>query len=152
MVIIEEQDNFFLVGGSSYQISEVLTKTFPEAEIKSEINTPRRHCKLLFNICLYGEHTVMSENIFATLKWRQPFLTNMRHHIKLAQKVIKVACVWENICHEQKEDLPEDDEDNDDNNRDKRDNSENNDRVYDRENQLLRGKAKRLELMDQMVL
>ena len=34
MVIIEEQDNFFLVGDSSHQISEVLTKTFPEAEIK----------------------------------------------------------------------------------------------------------------------
>ena len=72
--------------------------------------------------------------------------------MKLAQKAIKVACVLENICHEWKEDLPEDDEDNDDNNRDKRDNSENNDRVYDRENQLLCGKAKRLELMDQMVL
>ena len=66
-VIIEEQDNFFLVGDSSHQISEVLTKTFPEAEIKSEVNTIRRHCKLLFNICLYGEHTVMSENIFAIL-------------------------------------------------------------------------------------
>ena len=72
--------------------------------------------------------------------------------MKVAQKAIKVASILENIFHEWKEDLPEYDEDNDDNNRDKRDNSENNDRVYDRENQLLRGKAKRLELMDQMVL
>ena len=72
--------------------------------------------------------------------------------MKVAEKAIKVACILENVFHEWKEDLPEDDEDNDDNNRDKRDNSENNDRVYDRENQLLRGKAKRLELMDQMVL
>ena len=84
MVIIEEQDNYFLVGDSSHQISEVLIKTFPEAEIKSEVNTARHHRKLLFNICLYGEHTVMSENIFATLKWRYPFLKNMRHHMKLA--------------------------------------------------------------------
>ena len=69
-VIIEEQDSYFLVGDSCHQISEVLTKTFPEAEIKSEVDTAHRHRKLLFNICLYGEHTVMSENIFATLKWR----------------------------------------------------------------------------------
>ena len=50
------------------------------------------------------------------------------------------------------EDLPEDDEDNEVDNQDNRDNTANNDRVYDRENQLLCGKAKRLELMDQMVL
>ena len=71
--------------------------------------------------------------------------------MKLAQKAIKVACVLDNICHEWKEDLPEDDDDNDDDNRDNRDNTENNDRVYDRENQLLSGIAKRLEFMDQMV-
>ena len=73
--------------------------------------------------------------------------------MKLAQKAIKVACILENICHEWKEDLPEDDEDNDDDNWDNRDNTENNnDGVYDRENQLLPGIAKRLEFMDQMVL
>ena len=54
--------------------------------------------------------------------------------MKLAQKAIKVSCVLDNICHEWKEDLPEDDDDNDDDNRDNRDNTENNDRVYDREN------------------
>ena len=56
--------------------------------------------------------------------------------MKLAQKAIKFACVSDNIYHEWKEDLPEDDDDNDDGNRDNRDNTENNNRVYDRENQL----------------
>ena len=69
-VIIEEQDNYFLVGDSGHQISEVLTKPFTEAEINGEVNTAHCHCRLLFNICLYGEHTVMCENIFATLKLR----------------------------------------------------------------------------------
>ena len=69
-VIIEEQDNYFLVGDSGHQISEVLTKPFSEAEINSEVNPARCHQKLLFNICLFGAHTVMSENIFATLKRR----------------------------------------------------------------------------------
>ena len=72
--------------------------------------------------------------------------------MKVAQKYIKVACILENIFHEWKEDLPKDDEDNDDDNGDNRDNTENNDRVYDIENQLICGKAQRLELMDQMVL
>ena len=72
--------------------------------------------------------------------------------MKVAQKAIKVACILENVFHEWKEDLPEDDEDNDDDNQDNRDNTKNNYHVDDRENQLLCGKAKRLELMDQMVL
>ena len=54
--------------------------------------------------------------------------------MKVAEKAIKVACILENVFHEWKEDLPEDDDDNDDDNRDNRDNTENNDRVYDREN------------------
>ena len=62
--------------------------------------------------------------------------------MKVAQKAIKVACILENICHEWKEDLPEDDEDNDDDNQDNRDNTKNNDQVNDRENQLLCGKPR----------
>ena len=69
-VIIEEQDSYFLVGDSCHWISEVLTKPFSEAEINSEVNPARCHQKLLFKICLFGAHTVMSENIFATLKRR----------------------------------------------------------------------------------
>ena len=96
-VIIEEQDSYFLVGDSCHWISEVLTKPFSEAEINSEINPACRHQKLLFNICLLGAHTVLSENIFATLKQRWPILKNMRHHMKMAPKAIKVACILENI-------------------------------------------------------
>ena len=69
-VIIEEQDSYFLVGDSCHWISEVLTKPFSEAEINSEVNPACRHQMLLFNICLLGAHTVLSENIFATLKQR----------------------------------------------------------------------------------
>ena len=69
-VIIEEQDSYFLVGDSCHRISEVLTKPFSEAGINSEVNPARCHQKLLFKICLFGAHTVMSENIFATWKRR----------------------------------------------------------------------------------
>ena len=69
-VIIEEQDSYFLVGDSCHRICEVLTKPFSEAEINSEVNPACCHQKLLFKICLFGAHTVMSENIFATLKRR----------------------------------------------------------------------------------
>ena len=109
--IIEEQNDYFIVGDSAYGISEVLTKPFSERELNNEVDQARRRQKILFNRRLCGARTVMSENIYATLKRRWPVLKNMRHHMKLAQKAIKVVCILENICREWNDDLPEDEED-----------------------------------------
>ena len=145
--IIEEQNDYFIVGDSAYGISEVLTKPFSERELNNEVDQARRRRKILFNRRLCGARTVMSENIYATLKRRWPVLKNMRHHMKLAQKAIKVVCILENICREWNDDLPEDEEDIADDNGDNTDNRRDNDGAEDRELQKIRGKAKRLHLL-----
>ena len=75
--IIEEQNDYFIVGDSAYGISEVLTKPFSERELNNEVDQARRRQKILFNRRLCGARTVMSENIYATLKHRWPVLKNI---------------------------------------------------------------------------
>ena len=98
--VVEGQNQYFIVGDSSYGISDVLKITLLEAEINNEENADTRRRKIQFNGCLSGARTVMSENLYGTLKRRWPILKNMHHHMRLAQKAIKVCYILENICRD----------------------------------------------------
>ena len=144
--IVEAQNEYMIVGDSAYGISEHLVKPFSNAEINSEANEARKRKMVRFNKKLCGARTVMSENLYGTLKRRWPILKNMRHHMDLAQKAIKVCCILENMCRDWIDGLPEDEEEN----RDDNDNVGNGAGPVAAGNLVTRGKAKRMWLMEQM--
>ena len=85
----------------------------------------------------------MSENMYSMLKRRWPILKNIHHHMRLAQKAIKVCCILENICRDWNEQLPPDDDDEEPN-------VPNSIAPAAVGNQLTLGKAARLQLLELM--
>ena len=61
-----------------------------------------------FNTKLCGAHTVVTKNIYGTWKRHFPILKNMRHHMPLALKCIKVCAILENIFRDWGEQDPYD--------------------------------------------
>ena len=72
--VVEGQTEYCMVGDSAYSISETLVKPFSEAEINNEEDAATKRRKTLFNKKLCGARTVMSKNIYGTMKRRCPIL------------------------------------------------------------------------------
>jgi hypothetical protein len=69
---LEEQRLYMIAGDSAYPISEVLLKPYSSNEAAGDFSMR------YFNSLLSGARTVMSENVFATLKKRFPILRKLR--------------------------------------------------------------------------
>ena len=81
-------------------------RPFFDREIDAEPSHQLKRRMKVFNTKLSGARTVMTENIFASLKICWPILTNMRHHIPKAVMAIRVTCILEDIAHDRGVDAP----------------------------------------------
>ena len=92
--IVESDPNFFIAGDSAYPISRYLMKPYPIREAH------RDRVKRRFNFRLSQIRSVMTETMFGQWKGQWPYITNMRSHLQLSQKIIIATAILFNIKKE----------------------------------------------------
>lgn len=100
--LIEQQRRFLVAGDSAFPISDVLIKPYTRAETDGNLRRVR------FNSKLSGIRTVMTENLFAVVKRRFPWIKNMRPDYMAAREAIWCTFALNNVAQRWSEQLPDD--------------------------------------------
>ena len=124
-------------------------KPFSEREINATDTQLLKKKMRYFNKRLSGARTEMTENVYGKLKRRWQILKNMTLHLPRAFKAIKACAILHNICVDWNLEIPEDDVQWPDGpNAGNRVVTRRNDSDHARK---MRGKAKRMRLMNEMI-